>query len=256
MRQYAGASASHLEDLDGVAPLRLALIETSGSIRTRSDPFVGADVEDRPSSRSRARRNGTIIAVPTAAAATRRAPRLAVAESRARAPGPVQTGPQPWTRRSASAKTIASAAARNDDSVERLDELLQHRVGERDHRDGRQQRQQRAAAPGTRAREQEKIAAHIADDRREQQRLRAVATARPGSAPARRPGARRRARAAACRGSAGRARSCPGRPRARSRRRVPPRDTQRREQEVPPLERRTRPAPEASATAISRHVAP
>ena len=58
-------------------------------------------------------RNGTIIAVPTAATATRLAPLLAVAESRAREPGPVQTGPQPCTRRRASAKMIASAAARN-----------------------------------------------------------------------------------------------------------------------------------------------
>ncbi len=88
------------------------MIETSGSIRTRSDAFVALmskiAFEPKPGTR-----NGRITAAPTTVAATRRAPRLAVAESRARAPGPVQTGPQPCTRRSASAKTTASAAARN-----------------------------------------------------------------------------------------------------------------------------------------------
>ena len=88
------------------------MIETSGSMRTRSDAFVEL-MSKMAFDPNPGTMNGTIIAVPTAATATRLAPRLAVADRRARDPGPVHTGPHPCTRRSASAKTIASAAARN-----------------------------------------------------------------------------------------------------------------------------------------------
>ena len=112
IRQYAGTSDRTWKTSTGVFRSRLALIETSGSIRTRSESFVALmskmALDPKPGTR-----NGTIMAVPTAATATRLAPLLAVAESRAREPGPVQTGPQPCTRLSASAKMMASAAARN-----------------------------------------------------------------------------------------------------------------------------------------------
>src|SRR2546427_4919118 len=112
MRQYAGALDVTRNTSMGALRERLSLIETRGSMRTLAsfgvvlrsmiafDPNPGTIT-------------GAIAATAIAAAATRRAPYPAVLDSRDRDPGPTHTGPHACTRRKASAKITAMAAARN-----------------------------------------------------------------------------------------------------------------------------------------------
>ena len=89
--------------------VRRARTETNGSIRTRSELVLKSRIACDPKPGIN---RGDTSANPTAAAATRLAPRPALGSNRAAFPGPVHTGPQPCTRRSPSAKITARAAIR------------------------------------------------------------------------------------------------------------------------------------------------
>ena len=103
MRQYRPTSVCTSKTGMISSRCRLSCTDTSGSTRTRSSSEVEKSITPRePNPGSTI---GATAATITAAAATRRAPRPAATSSRARAPGPVHTGPQPCTRRSPSANS-------------------------------------------------------------------------------------------------------------------------------------------------------
>ena len=138
------ASACTWKTSTGSSRVRLALIETSGSMRTRSDAFVEL-MSKMAFDPNPGTMNGTIIAVPTAATATTPgAPAGRRGQARPR-PGARPHRAPPLHPPQRVGEDDRERRRQEHDAVDRLDELLEHGVGEREHGDGRQERQDRAA---------------------------------------------------------------------------------------------------------------